>query len=307
MYTFSKQKCLFQDFSGANPYELSLFGCLPESFRIHILGFLDTDDLSSVAQVNRQFWKDSNDSSLSQSRTVIIQCHDSLELLIKKLLQMQTTGKFCRFHQIKLLNPQHVGRPGKLRISQIRSLVGRVRLTDITSLDMSIERGCFAHLSKNNSKVRACVPKALCLLLPNLRQVNMRNVRVKQSMLSDLARNCKHLESITCCCNMVHITGYDLRSSVRLEELLMDDSIFIPGAESCHDPAIFKFCNLHLERVSIKNIGYYHNYRLWPVSQGSLIEFVRHTPNLKWFRSDLSRWNIALLEAERPEQVTFVS
>jgi hypothetical protein len=315
MPTVSKQKRLLQDFPcvttkrpRANSSEQSRFGCILKDCRIHVLSFLDENDLSSVAQVNRQFRDDSKHSSLSQSRTAIIECHhNSLELLIKKLVQMQTSGKFCRFHKIKLLNPQHVGKPGKLRISQIRRLVGRVRLTDVTSLDMSIEPCYLAYLSKNNSEVRACVPKALCLLLPNLRQVNMSNVSVKQSMLSDLARHCKHLESITCRCNMVYITGYDLRSSVRLEELLMDDSIFFPEAEPFHEPArIFEFCNRHIERVSIKNIRYYHQYRLWPVSQGSLIDFVRDTPNLKWFRSDLTPNNIALLEAERPE-VTFVS
>jgi hypothetical protein len=37
-----------------------------------------------------------------------------------------------------------------------------------------------------------------------------------------------------------------------------------------------------------------------------LIRFVRNAPNLRWFRSDLTPENVAMLKAERPD-VTFVA
>lgn len=35
--------------------------------------------------------------------------------------------------------------------------------------------------------------------------------------------------------------------------------------------------------------------------QWALMRFVRRTPTLKWFRSDLTRENIELLQYERPD------
>jgi hypothetical protein len=40
--------------------------------------------------------------------------------------------------------------------------------------------------------------------------------------------------------------------------------------------------------------------------QRALIKFARRTPTLKWFKSDLTPENVALLRAERPD-VTFKS
>jgi hypothetical protein len=297
----------------------SLFGCILEDCRIHLLSFLDENDLSSVAQVNRQFRDDSKHSSLSQSRTVIIECHDSVELLIAKLLQMQTTGKFSRFQQIEvqISNPKHLR---NLLLEQIKSLVGNVRLTDVTSLYIStaikpsLEQDLQAKATitaPTTFQSKGNVLKALCLLLPNLRHVNLTNLSVGRAMLDNLSSRCRHLESITSRCNLVFLRGPKF-SLPLLKELLVDDSLFVRYDSWCdepmaEDPVIFKYCNRILERVSIKNVLCRNDYkREGPLTQGTLMRFVRDTPNLKWFRSDLTPDNTAVLQAERPE-VTFAS
>jgi hypothetical protein len=90
-------------------------------------------------------------------------------------------------------------------------------------------------------------------------------------------------------------------------------------------------CAKNLERVSLKGTKWLHwesnmlylrllgtlsaSYHPPPLSgigltsflpQESLLKFVRNAPNLKWFRSDLSAMNVAILKKERP-CVTFSS
>jgi hypothetical protein len=59
----------------------------------------------------------------------------------------------------------------------------------------------------------------------------------------------------------------------------------------------------NLERVTLKHAEYhtirYYSWKVLP--QEALIKFVRHTPKLRWFCSDLTRENIAILKEERPE------
>jgi hypothetical protein len=59
-----------------------------------------------------------------------------------------------------------------------------------------------------------------------------------------------------------------------------------------------------MERVSIKGAM----TGTWDMSETpqqlsdrELMEFVRATPSLKWFRSDLSPESVAILQQERPE------
>jgi hypothetical protein len=60
----------------------------------------------------------------------------------------------------------------------------------------------------------------------------------------------------------------------------------------------------NLERVTLKHAEYVerHPYRYWKqLPQEALFKFVRHTPTLRWFCSDLTQENIAILKKERPE------
>jgi hypothetical protein len=63
-------------------------------------------------------------------------------------------------------------------------------------------------------------------------------------------------------------------------------------------------CFETLERVSLKNVRCEGSSTAFvPIPQPWLIRFVREVPNLRWFRSDLTPENVALLKRERPEVV----
>jgi hypothetical protein len=59
----------------------------------------------------------------------------------------------------------------------------------------------------------------------------------------------------------------------------------------------------NLERVTLKHVEYLvFSIDSWTdLPQEALIKFVRHTPKLRWFCSDLTQDNIAILKEERPE------
>jgi hypothetical protein len=58
-----------------------------------------------------------------------------------------------------------------------------------------------------------------------------------------------------------------------------------------------------LTSVSCRRARWYSNSKFSPISQDSLMKFVRSASNLKWFRSDLLEENIAILRKERPNIV----
>ena len=68
-------------------------------------------------------------------------------------------------------------------------------------------------------------------------------------------------------------------------------------------------CSKRLERVSFKSAKYQNTFE-WmtfdAIPQNVLIKFVRNTPTLKWFRSDLTHHeNIAMLRSEQDQQEEF--
>jgi hypothetical protein len=58
----------------------------------------------------------------------------------------------------------------------------------------------------------------------------------------------------------------------------------------------------NLENVTLKHATYKYGNGYWTMlPQEALIKFVRHTPKLRWFCSDLTQENIAILKEEHPE------
>lgn len=91
----------------------------------------------------------------------------------------------------------------------------------------------------------------------------------------------------------------------QFEPYLRDETS--PDMSARHRLWIFCRFGSLLERVSIKK-GRYHlsaspsaGARAKPIPQAALMTFVRRTPSLRWFRSDLTAQNVALLQAERPD------
>jgi hypothetical protein len=297
------------------------FNRVPKECRLRILGFLNVQDLAEAAFINRLFTEDCRHSSLPQTREVTIYCdthrppgryfdemHNFIALL-KQLYRMNKSGKFARFTMLKLVRHQNLD---KLSIGVVRSITKGVLLRDVTTLDLSLP----PNLPHKQANLRATIPKALALLMPNLRDVDMSHTRVSQSALSDFAKKCPLLSKITWhsqSATSAFLSGQDLKTCKNLKEIYMDDSLFY-GSEPDHvallcnedgPSCIFCFCHKQLERVSLKNAKLYCDDEAPKVvPQSALLKFARCAPNLRWFRSDLTEENIAILQAQRPE-VTF--
>ena len=67
---------------------------------------------------------------------------------------------------------------------------------------------------------------------------------------------------------------------------------------------LFQYCCKHLKCVSLLNV-YWYRYRPCSSSadivQQVLMKFVRNAPSLRWFQSQLTPENIAMLRLERRE------
>jgi hypothetical protein len=90
----------------------------------------------------------------------------------------------------------------------------------------------------------------------------------------------------------------------------LEEEIWFDNASRYNDGADWVLLREYpnLERVTLKHADYRERYNGNPTDcfwktlpQEVLIKFVRHTPKLRWFCSDLTQENIAILKEERPE------
>ena len=167
-----------------------------------------------------------------------------------------------------------------------------------------------------SDRFRTTLLKILTNLLPRLQAVDLSHARYEWSGLDHFRWKYPGLEKIPwtdaprVCLGLSGLTLLKLR----LKELYLDNQAFhiwdsAMFSEDLSDDCIFFNCNhARFERVSLKNAQFYRlGVRLHekhPLPQSALIKFVRCTPTLRWFRSDLTPENVVLLQAERPE-ITF--
>jgi hypothetical protein len=196
-------------------------------------------------------------------------------------------------------------------------LPGATTLQHVTVLDLSFPSNAL----KKGIEIPAGILNILGRMMPFLREINLSNASVSDSSFLYFVDECRTLENITWNNNheSTWILGNVFMRCNNLKELYMDDSIFFSATvveaaledEGNRVCCILYRCNTKLERVSLKNlkISDGHRFNTTPhplrnVSQAALVKFVRLTPSLRWFRSDLIPENVAVLQAERPE-VTF--
>jgi hypothetical protein len=158
--------------------------------------------------------------------------------------------------------------------------------------------------------------------MPCLQEIDLSNANVTESALGYFAYECPVLKKVVWNNHYANtsMSGKALKMCQHLKEIYMDDSVFtydfgesqlILAPAEWRDYCIFYHCNEKLERVSLKNAKCREPRvfsspgptQIFP-QIGGLIKFVRNTPSLRWFRSDLSPENVAILRGERPE-VTF--
>mmetsp|Transcript_33378 Transcript_33378/g.37310 ORF Transcript_33378/g.37310 Transcript_33378/m.37310 type:complete len:466 (-) Transcript_33378:71-1468(-) len=181
------------------------------------------------------------------------------------------------------------------------------------------------------------LPHGLSRIMPNLRELNISNTGMSNGLLKSFLTNCPHLQKIIWHQRnnyvLMYLNGDALGqcSHTKLTEIWMDDSDFLYNCtivdeernmsdlstnndtndnDISSNPAgmnpifIFHRCNTTcLERVSIRNATHYQTTQVGihvPIRQNALIKFVRCVPSLQWFRSDLTKENIEMLQLERP-------
>jgi hypothetical protein len=297
---------------------------IPTECNIRILQFLDVDDLANVAQVSRRFNESSLHPSLPQNRTAMLTCIRRLDKstgmfscsplpLLQKLRDKGVMYQCHRFNRVKILGHNLLENYPQ---EEAYNVVPDLRtLPYVAVLDLSFPSNAL----QKNKKFKVCVSAILSGIMPCLQEIDLSNANVAESALRHFAAQCPHLERVTWDHHHANtnMSGKALNACRVLMELYMDDSVFtfsihendriIDGTRT--EDCIFGRCNTFLERVSLKNAGCRYSFKPYTfptldLPQIGLIKFVRNTPSLRWFRSDLSPENVAILQAERPE-VTF--
>jgi len=178
-----------------------------------------------------------------------------------------------------------------------------------------------------NRVIPRCLPWLLSSILPGLVELDFSNLhggpKDEGDYISELSlfnsTNCPNITKIKWD-NRVggcyFLRGKDMKSLDRLNELYIDnilcdwrfDKHFAPlmsqfFVETSIIQRFFFFACKSLERVSMKGGKYvtFGEMTKKDFPQWALIRFVRRTPSLIWFRSDLTQENIRLLSKERPE------
>ena len=213
----------------------------------------------------------------------------------------------------------------------MQDITSNISFEDVTSLDMSVDEVIDEEQSQSslNRVLPRCLPWALASILPGLIELDLSNLQggpMKEGdYISELslfnASNTPNVRKITWN-NRVggcyFLRGKDMRSLENLQELHFDnilcdwrfDKLFATLMNQFFDETsiiqrfFFFACNNSLERVSLKGGRYVamaNAAERLDFPQWALMRFVRRTPTLKWFRSDLTQENIELLQYERPE------
>jgi hypothetical protein len=295
------------------------FDLLAQDCRVRILGFLGPNDLADAAMASRQLREACRHEALPQGdRTAVVRIpedcphEDRLRRVGSCLIRMAAATlpdgrrKFHKFPRLRVLDPQQ-----RVRRSGVWDPPLGATIPEITALDWSGEEeeegvaGTMPYIAEEQ--------ELMASMLPNVREVDFSRARgVSYAALLSLRRH-RQLEKVTWHRSWLGLSwcGYELRSCESLRELYVDGSCLEANWRS-NTPPLLRDLSHRLERVSIKDV---HLARPRPqqlhpdikkASQATLIEFVRNAPNLRWFRSDLTAENAAMLQAERPD-VTFAA
>jgi hypothetical protein len=154
---------------------------------------------------------------------------------------------------------------------------------------------------------------ALSLIVPNLKQIDVSQVPLTSIAVTWLAENNPNLKSIRWNKSYIWPINNDscehIKACQNLEEIHLDQARLV----FCHDDmdpdllwACFASNSQNLRRISLQKTLRYRNWRFSPLPQLGLMKLVRNSPNLQWFRSDLTPTNVEILRKERPD-VTFCS
>ena len=314
---------------------------LPE-LRRTVLQYLDEYDLGELSMVSRLCREDCKHPSLSQRRRAVIRCLEDtsarfhyLHPLGGALLKVPTKSNGYskaypvfqeRFTYLKIENPSALP---KIVNREAKPIMSSVKMDHVTHLDLSSSNAnCSVVKSRRGfPQIAPSVTKLMHHVVPAIKVLDLSHNQVNTATVADAARNYKKLESIRLEGGLLasSITGIDLKHCEALKELFLANTLVTASAkeeidvfekEEEEEACPFVHCLRNLERVSFKGCHYFNmtaartedttpnsSVRGKPFSQVGLIKFVRNAPSLKWFDSDLTKDNVEMLQAERPDLV----
>jgi hypothetical protein len=281
-----------------------------------VLGFLELEDVNTFAICSRQCREARSDPSLDQTRTGFLR-FTSLTQILQVYHKAVTNGWINAFtgNRTRLCVSGLSSLQSNARMAEVKRQSRGLQLTGVTSLDLSFHPDYYSRTVKNTPV------KALALILPNLKELNLNYMQATNGVAQAFCKHCPNLKKISWNGSSAELflLGQDFMDAAYLAELHLDDCRFYNPVREPYgadeqingnrmNMRMWMFCK-RLERLSIKNARTWNCYMgagAQPLSQCMIINFVRHTPILRWLRSDLTEENVAMLQQERPD-VTFVT
>jgi hypothetical protein len=324
----SKRRRVESVSGGVSSLEAVIDNCL-----LTILSLLSVEDMNSFAICSRRCREVRSNPLLDQTRTGTIICSEISS--IPKIYDAIAAGHWN--NELYSGNRTHLRIIGLDRVEERYSGMNRVerrnistrikeverrarkgydvRLYSVTSLDLSCSP------DDNHGRIKYASCTGLALILPNLRNLDLSYLRLQGRVMVNFFEKCPHLTRVTFSGPIgISLSGDYFWRARYVTELNLLDSTFPPCAHPSplyweeelryagRNYYMLMNCK-HLERVTIKNTTWQAvevEGEAQPLSQGIIIKFVRHTPTLRWLRSDLTEENVAMLQQERPD-ITFVS
>jgi hypothetical protein len=302
--------------------KLCCYDWLGDDSRVYILKYLAPVDLSEACLVSAQFRRDCFHPSLPDMvRQETFALSESFGLQGRRAkdirhLRRLLTGLARRASFSRSVTSLKIAWSSSDNLlSKGRELQGKKIRKGIVTKGVSV----LILPTSSSEEAVELVLSVVVPLLPDLRHLDCSPDSVPESKHWTLAFDCVTLQfhSLTRRRGRLVYDGSQLNRFMNVTNLYLDDSVLHynpdhPVEDTVRNTKIFRNCLLLLERVSFKNLQYqierergrWGSIRVVP--QILLINFVRGTPSLMWFRSDLTPENVAMLQLERPD-LTFVS
>jgi len=319
---------------GAAPTVPYCFDDLNNDCLVHIMSFLPSDDMNSVACMNHQCREARSNESLDQTRTGTIICSRAKNATVTSLsdtLNNASRAFTANYKHLKIVGLEVLEEEVE---EDDYEWVPIEPLAHVTTLELASNP-----TEPNESTLIARTCQSMVLLsLPfrNVTELILGHERLSKTNLHLICERYKNLVRVTWKGGLLDLEGDHFGASASLTELVIDGCrlvfdlspipfdvtglhrIALGGFANelpagAHDretnPYAFMQCQ-HLERLSMKNttcsISYSSNAHMESMLQEIIMKMVRHHPTLRWLRSDLTPENVAILQQARPE-ITFVT
>lgn len=290
---------------------------LPLECRLGICRMLSQFELySTFALISRQCVDDSRSELLPQSKrgAIKIRRDSPLSEIVQVLCSDGVRRAFSGDRTLLVLRLHYSANDQSAdwtKSSADEDMIKAAGLPNVTSLGIKVISG------DDEDKVGIKHIHNLCAylaqLLPNLEELRLPDWRFANSTSLRAFANCRGIRTV------FHVSafavhepdGHIFKKFGNLECLcLCTSSIFtstyrsLPldrfGDENDNEHYLFCGCPAKLIHVDLRGVDLY-SLMDGPIPQSWLMKFVRRTPTLKSFASDLTDGNIAILQKERPD------